>query len=271
MAHSLRHPIVLPLTAILALLGFAHAQLGAEVSPANLYLTGEPGATITRTLTVRNPTKGEVALEVVPSDFVLTPDHRINPLPVSSLPASLASWLDVGVSELTLAPNEQRTFSFALTIPASAAPGTHWGALLFRTPTRDSAAGGNGVGMSIRAQVAFVVVLDIGPLQRSGAVTSVNVADAADATAGAAQQVSVGFQNTGDTYLRLQGRIEVRTPDGALVESVQLDPVPSFPQQLSEIVAPLGQRLGTGTYVATAVLDYGTPDLIAGQATVQVP
>lgn len=254
---------------LLLALGLANAQVGAEISPANAQFSGKPGQTLTGAITVRNPTHAPVSLEVVPSDFVLTPDNRINPLPVSTLPASLASWLDLGVSAVDLAPGASRQYNYSITVPATAAPGTHWGAILFRTATTTQK-GSSGVGMQVRAQVAFIVVVDIAPLTKSGKVTGVTLGPAKAPGASGTQTVTVSFQNTGDSYLRLEGRVELRKPDGTLVQTLSIAPTPSFPQELSNIPVKVGKPLAAGTYLATAILDYGTVDLVAGQATLTV-
>lgn len=254
---------------LLLVIGVASAQLGAEISPANAHFSGKPGQTLTGTITVRNPTKVSANLEVLASDFVLTPDGRINPLPVSTLPASLAGWLNLGVSTLDLAPGDSRPYNYKITIPASATPGSHWGAILFRTATAVQS-GGSGVGMNVRAQVAFIIVLDITPLNRSGKVTGVTLGQTQKPGASSVQTVTVSFQNTGNAYLRLGGRVELRKPDGTLVQTLSMAPTPSFPQELSDIAVKVAKPLAPGTYLASAILSFGTPDLIAGQAALTV-
>lgn len=81
----------------------------------------------------------------------------------------------------------------------------------------------------------------------------------------------VDVANTGPTPLRPRGRVELRTPGGATVWS---GPVPEFglhPGVRRSLEVRVGTLPPAGPYVVLAVFDIGLPDLIAGEARIDVP
>ncbi|HEU4559429.1 MAG TPA: hypothetical protein VFS20_16340 [Longimicrobium sp.] len=76
--------------------------------------------------------------------------------------------------------------------------------------------------------------------------------------------------NTGPTPLRPRGRIELRSPAGAVLATFDVAAFGLHPGIRRTVSVPAGS-LPAGRYVALAVFDVGNPDLIAGEAVVDVP
>lgn len=263
----LRVPLLL---AFVAVAGIAHAQLGVEVSPANARFTASAGAVLHGQISVRNPGKAVVKVTVLPSDIVLTGLGKLTTLPAGSVQESLAKWLNVSVSDLQLDPNSSTTYRYEIDVPSNATAGTHWGALLFRTPTNAANLGKNSVGVQVRGQLAFIVAVDVPPLAPSGAITSISYSTVKTDTS-AKKAITIGFQNTGNAYMKLDGRVELRNGSGDLIATVPVKTAGSFPQSSIELEADPTKPLTPGKYVASAIINYGTQDLIAGQGTITVP
>lgn len=268
-----RSPV--PRTAILAILSVlaiaspAQAQIGAEISPANAHVSAAPGTTLNGSLSVKNPTDVPISLAVGPSDFVLEPNNGIVPLPVGSLSTSMAPWMTVSSSSVNLQPGASTMLRYTISVPSTAKPGSHWGMILFQANTGPaSGSSGNAVGMGVGVQVAFVIYVDIGTLNPDGRVTDITLSGGAGMNP---QVATVTFQNTGDAYMRLQGRLEIRTTKGSLVGTYQLPVKASLPTGVTALEVTLDPKLGAGDYLATAILDYGSPARIAGQAELHVP
>ena len=254
--------------AIVFTFGAARAQLGTEISPANAHVSSAPGTTLNGSVSVRNPTGRTITLAVSPSDFVLQPDNGIVALPVGSLPTSLAPWLQVGASSLTLKSGQSTTLRYSIKVPTTAGPGTHWGMIVFRA-TQQPNGDQSSMSMGASVQLGFVIYVDIGSLKFDGSVSDIALAkDPKDASA---QDVTVTFKNTGNAYMRLHGTLEIRSTQGKLLASYDLPEKASLPESTTAIPVPLKQQLDPGAYLATAIVNYGTPARIAGQAEIHVP
>ena len=247
-------------------------QISVELSPPNARYRAQPGDTITDSLTLRNTSDAPVHLTPARSDFVLTPDDAIQPVPAGSLPRTLVSWLTVDASAIQIKGHGSQDVRYSMKVPADTKPGTYWACILFRTDQAPSSSGpsGHSVGIQYVAQLAYVLIVDVGKLTPGGKIT--NIAYKPDTSGKTSKQrVEVTFQNVGDAYLLVGGRVELRKPDGSLVGTYPISKVPSFPGGLTHLDVPLTPPLASGTYLATSVLDIGASNLVAGQAQITVP
>ena len=156
-------------------------------------------------------------------------------------------------------------------MPKDAKPGTHWGLILVRrdNPASKSGSSGHSVGVNYVVQLAYVIYVDVGQLAPSGKVTAIQVTPPGSSS-GQQTTFQIGFQNTGDALMDIQGRLELRTLDGTLADTLPIATHPVLPGGFSQIAVSGEKPLQAGTYLATAVLNDGSPRLIAGQAKVQV-
>jgi len=83
------------------------------------------------------------------------------------------------------------------------------------------------------------------------------------------QHYLVDFHNTGNAHVYLSGRVEVKQ-GSTIVDRV------AFPQSLlverggKSVIDALGKKLPPGSYSVVALVDYGGPNLVAGQTNVTV-
>lgn len=249
----------------------AQNQLAVEISPPNNRLSANPGDQLQGSFNVTNSGNLPVSLSIVRSDFVLGPRGSINPVASGSLPTSLASWLTTSSSQLDLAPQKTTELRYSIDVPKNATPGTHWGLILVRngSPGTNSDQG-HAVGVDYVTQLAYVVYVDVGQGQASGKVTDIKVARAPANSKYRGEVAQVGFQNTGTNLMVMRGRLELRSLDGTLVKTYTIGSMPVLPGGFSILEVNLDASLKPGTYLATAVLNDGSPRLIAGQAQIEV-
>jgi hypothetical protein len=240
----------------------AQSNLGAgavQIAPANALVQTAPGAHLVGQIQLTNPTRSPVAVQVFVADFVLLPNGRPEILPPASLSTSLGHWIRLGQPAFQLGPLGQAVLHYSVELPRDLKPGTYWSAIVFRSGTPQVL--GNGV--RIVAQVAFPLYLDVGQVEHQGTISGIFLQ-------GSPPQIFLSFQNTGNGYYLLSGRLELRNAQGALVKTFSIAPTASLPGELRVFTFdPKG--LPAGTYLATAIMNDGTPDLIAGEATLQIP
>ncbi len=140
-------------------------------------------------------------------------------------------------------------------VPAGAS-GEYSTLVFFQTrPTRK--AGGVAFSERIASKVYEVVPASI----RIGG----EVEDVEAKTVAAGQQYLVGFKNTGNVHVYLNGRVEIKQ-GGQIVDRVTVPAHTLVERSGVAILDVTGKKLPPGSYSATAYVDYGGPNLTGGQA-----
>jgi hypothetical protein len=139
-------------------------------------------------------------------------------------------------------------------IAVSVEPGGRpcWGAVMLRISTGFAAAGRIGVKVySLPSGAA-----------RTAEVSSIRLAR---------DSIHVEIHNTGPIPVRPRGRLEVRTRQGITVASREIEAFGIHPGIRRSVALPLDVRVPAGPHVVLAIFDIGAPDLLAGEARIEVP
>ncbi|GLV46968.1 hypothetical protein TJA_01440 [Thermus sp. LT1-2-5] len=257
---------LLPLLALLTLA--AQAQTGVGVSPPRALYPATPGASLTGSVLVDHPGRsGTLQVEVVLQDVLLQADGRPLYLDPGSHPRSLARWLSVNPLTFFLQPQATQEVRYTVQVPGGVGPGTYWGIIFFESAPAGAREGQGGLGIRVKTRVGHVVYVEVGQVTRSGRIQGFRYLP--PSREGPAQ-VRLSFQNTGTGLLRLKGRVEVRDLQGRPLAQAEVPETASLPGATHEIPAPLKEPLAPGRYLVLAVLDYGSPSLIAGEGRIEV-
>lgn len=264
---------------------FAAAQQAIEVSPANHRASVPPGGGLDGVILVRNPLDVPVPVNVQLADFVLQPNGAIRPLPIGSLPTSAGAWTTVSDDVLLLDADGEIEFRYRVDVPEDAADGTYWSTIVFRSdpseePDLDAeedealpddlpddvledilAAPEEGAAIRFVAQVGYVLYVDVGDPTREVRIASIR--------SDGERTLAVEVQNTGNGYVRLDGRVELLDLDGEPVGTVSFPAAASLPGGVTTLTAEVPAHIGEGAYLAAAVVD-GGDDIVAGQAQVEL-
>ncbi|WP_105316548.1 P pilus assembly protein, chaperone PapD [Thermus tenuipuniceus] len=256
----------LPLLALL--LATTQAQTGVGVSPPRALYPATPGASLTGSIVVDHPGRsGTLRVEVVLQDVLLQADGRPLYLDPGSHPRSLTRWLSVSPLTFLLQPQATQEVRYTVQVPPGAQSGTHWGIVFFESAPAGGRQEGGGLGIRVKTRVGHVVYVEVGQVTRSGRIQGFRYLP--QGQEGPAQ-IRLSFQNTGTGLLRLQGRVEVRDLQGRPVARAEVPETASLPGATHELPAPLDKPLSPGRYLVLAVLDYGSPSLIAGEGRIEV-
>lgn len=167
----------------------------------------------------------------------------------------VATWVQVSQQELTLAPGEERTVPFTVTIPADVRGGQHLGGLVAEDilPKSDTGSGQFQVTTSHRTIVAIQVNLPGTVVER----LSVNGVSPGGSIGH--QLLVLGLRNEGNEMVKPLGTLSITDAQGQEVQRlpIQLDTfLPGTAIQYP--VAVQKQALGAGQYHAKVDLTYGT-------------
>lgn len=84
------------------------------------------------------------------------------------------------------------------------------------------------------------------------------------------QELVVSFRNSGGVPLVVRGSVEFRRADNSVAATAELDQFPVLPGALRTVLVRI-PALRLGRYVALALLDFGGPEIVAGQVELSVP
>ena len=235
------------------------ADLSVDVSPAKYELQTQPGKQETFPITVRNTSNATMHIVASLSDYVLGPTGNYAFAPPGKSPYSLSKQITINPREFDLEPGAFTQVRFSVDVPANAS-GEYNNLVFFTTrPTR------KGGGLSIVERIASKVYVMIPETTHiSGDVDDVKAQSLDDG-----QHYLVGFRNTGNAHVYLSGRVEIKQ-GGTVVERI------AFPQGLlveragKRLIDAAGKKLAPGSYSVVALVDYGGPNLVAGQANFTV-
>ena len=243
----------------LALAAPSAADISVDVSPAKYELTTQPGKQETFPITIRNTSSAAVHIVASLSDYLVGPTGNYAFAPPGKSPYSLSKDITINPREFDLEPGSFTQVRFSVDVP-STATGEYGNLVFFTTrPTR------HGGGLSIVERIASKIYVIIPESTRIGG----EVDDVKTQSLGDGQHYLVDFHNTGNAHVYLSGPVEIKQ-GGTVVDRV------SFPQGLlveragKRLIDAVGKKLAPGSYSVVALVDYGGPNLVAGQANITV-
>ena len=243
----------------LALTAPSAADISVDVSPAKYELQTQPGKTETFPITVRNTSSAAVHIVASLSDFAVGPTGNYAFAPPGKSPFSLGKDITVNPREFDIEPGSFTQVRFSVDVPASAS-GEYSSLVFFTTrPTR------KGGGLSIVERIASKIYVMIPESTHIGG----EIDDVKTQSLGDGQHYLVDFHNTGHAHVYLSGRVEIKQ-GGAVVDRI------AFPQGMlversgKRLIDAIGKKLAPGSYSVVALVDYGGPNLVAGQANITV-
>ncbi|MEZ4180026.1 MAG: DUF916 domain-containing protein [Candidatus Doudnabacteria bacterium] len=231
-----------------------------EISPFLVELSVAKGQSTQTEIEVRNNSDQPLTVKVETKDFLpgqrgeprFVPDEEIN-----DLTYSLASWIELPVARLTLAPEQKKIVTVKVSPPANAEEGTHYGAVLF---SYQSPAGLSGVGVS--QSVGSIFLLEYGQARSSGD----SQLDVSKKISFSNQKIDFAshFINTGNVHVQPKGEVHIKNIFGQVVASPDINKFAAnvLPQSDRTFVDSwYPSALSFGRYKAESVVTYGREKL----------
>jgi hypothetical protein len=257
----MRYLTVLAVTGALALTLTvpSSADISVDVSPAKYELPTQPGKQETFPITVRNTSGAAVHIVASLSDYTVGPTGNYAFTAPGKSPFSLSKEISINPREFDLEPGSFTQVRFSVDVPQSASG--EYSTLVFFT-TRPTRKGG---GLSIVERIASKIYVIVPESTRiSGEVNDVKAQSLADG-----QHYLVDFRNTGNAHVYLSGRVEIKQ-GGTVIDRVTFPPGMLVERSGKRLIDAVGKKLAPGSYSVVAMVDFGGPNLVAGQANITV-
>ncbi|MCD5408024.1 hypothetical protein LR090_02065 [Candidatus Bipolaricaulota bacterium] len=249
-----------------AALGVGFVAWGLQISQIEFDLVVEQGQVYSLTFLVRNDAERAQTITVYLGDWDRDIDGTNRFYPPGTVERSLASWLSLPFTQLTLGPEEAAEVTVEMAVPSpeeTTLAGTYWGIIFVQGEPRPMEQAGTTV-MAIERFGVKVYATIAGTELSQGRVTKLEVDPAEEG-----YQVVVYYENTGNVHHRVIGTLEVIDRTGAVVQELELGEFPILPGSVRRVVATLPQ-LARGIYQLRAVMDYGGEALVAGVTVLRV-
>ncbi len=249
------------LFALLCLFSFAYAA-DIGISPPRLELVVEPGETITEAITLLSDAIEEQQMQVIVEDFTLDPKGDLSTLPPGSLEHSASNWLQPELTDFVVAGGEGQEFRISVTVPNDASlSGTYHGMVFFTVvpPLSET----SGIGVVTTARIGLAVYVTVASTEQSGS-EMVDFFQEEDSS------LTFAIANTGNTVMRLAGRIELRNEAGEAKYVLEVPDVPVMRESEREVTMELPEDIEPGFYTALALVEDSRSGLLVGDLTFEV-
>lgn len=135
-----------------------------SVAPTYFEFEGEPGQSVDQKIVVYNTSREGQRLKLYAGDFWYDRKFERAFPPAGKSPYSAASWVTLGMNEITVPASTNKEVSFVMAIPAGIHPSAY--ATIFIEQLPDSKAPREGVGVSLRIAVPLLFRSKLAKLDR---------------------------------------------------------------------------------------------------------
>lgn len=220
---------------------------GLAITPPTFELNGNPGETIKNTVKLDNMHPYAVEIAVDLRNFTAVGEEGAVGLTAENTAYSLASWIDVTPTSVTIPPKSSQYFTFNVKVPLNAEPGGHFGSLIFRTiPTEQV----QGSGASLASEIGSLVLLRI-----AGETVEQASIESFAPTKSIFEQGPINFdirlKNQGNVHTKPNGTIVITNMLGSQVDSVKVEAKNVLPGATRKLDATWNTKWRLGRYSAT--------------------
>ena len=252
--------------AFLALnLGLAYAASGVTIDKPKILYTLNAGQSVTGVVNVLNPgyASEDLEVKVEQNDWLLTAQGEARYLSPGSQPKSLTQWLSLPANTFALpGGGGQRDVRYTIQVPSGTQDGLYWGVLFFNSQDKNPAPEVKNatVNLNYKVSVGHVVYVQVGAAKREGRISTMKAT-----LEGGKATVSTTLRNTGNTFLSIGGKVELRDQKGVKVAEASIAQGLVLPGYSRTFDLSFDKVLPAGQYLALAALEYQTGKFYTGE------
>lgn len=249
---------------------------GLSISPTRTELKIERGKTEEVKLNIRNVTKGAIVAKPFVSDFesdnetgepkLLTDQNNHNS-------SSIYPFVK-GLTDVPLAPGEDKNVTYTISIPSDAPAGAYYGAITFRAVPANQAGPENGQ-VALTANVASLVLVEVpGDITEKIQITNIKALQngkSGSVFSKAPTQSAITIKNLGNSFAKPFGTVSVTNMSGKQVYSYEINNstprsniLPKTSRTFTDGVKNITKP---GRYTITANISFGSGGEVLTQKT----
>jgi hypothetical protein len=237
-----------------------------SISPQIIELSANPGdPAIVNVIRLTNGSDLPIEIETIPKNILPTGEEGAVDLTEDGTSYSLAEWITVSPSVLTMSPRSTEDFTITINVPPNAEPGGKFGTVVFKTIPPE-AEGANAA--SVSQEIAPVILANVA----GDVIEEANIASFGATKSFWSNEDTISFdsrvENTGSVYFRPKGTITIKNMFGSEVTTIPLEEKNVLPESIRRISADWNDTgFAVGRYTADLSLVYGESDTILVSST----
>lgn len=215
--------VVIGIISFLCASTFVYAQIddAVQLKPATFEERVDPGQAYPLTLRVKNISNVSKTFFLNTEDITGLNDQG---LPIFSdeteiSPYELSSWVELPESQITLAPNEEKSVSFTVRVPKDASPGSHFGGIFVDTRPQKQRENGTAVGVKVGSIISLRIS---GEANEEAQLREFSTSHIVYGSA-AKIDFNARIANLGNVLVRPHGLIEITSMAGSKVGIVKVN------------------------------------------------
>jgi hypothetical protein len=178
---------------------------------------------------------------------------------------SARTFVSVDQTSFQLQPGGSQDVTATIQVPQNVGDGARFAVINFAT---QPSAGSSGVNIITAVDVPVYLTINGSQLTQTGTVTAVTTGTI---TNGQPVDITTAFENTGNTYYKVQGSVAITNSAGATLETVPIpltnsSIIPGMTRDLDAIYTPSGS-LAPGTYTINSQVMLSDGTTVLGQST----
>jgi hypothetical protein len=135
----------------------AQKTSGLSISPPSFEFTTNKGEVLENSIRLENLTNRPLQLMVYPQNFTAYGQGGQVELTDEETNFAIAKWITFNTKEVTIAPKGDYLFTFQINIPSGAEPGSHYGAIVFRSKAGQT----DETGSRLAQEIGSLILLKI--------------------------------------------------------------------------------------------------------------
>ncbi len=237
--------------------GSAYAQLSQvsiSVSPTVFELSANPGDTLKESFRIVNGTDQAITLKAKAENFTAEGEEGGVNLTEDDTSYSLASWITVSPTDVTVPARGSQFFDFTINVPANAEPGGHFGAVIVSTKAVDV----QNTGASVSQEAGPLILLSVsGDIVEQARIVDFKAAKSFWESGPVVLETRV--ENGGNVHFRPSGTIIIKNMFDKQETALDLEERNVLPGSIRKLTNEWSPGFKVGRYTATLSIVYG-PD-----------
>ena len=199
--------------------GLTSISHALTISPIRYEISGDPGQVLQEQLNLRNETSSPQTF--YPHNYNFQAEGETGTPTFVEPKDGLGTWI-AGPAGITLAPGDNQTVVFVISIPKDAKPGGYFGALLYGTTPPSQ----NGAQLAIGSETGPIILLRVnGDIKESASITEFRTKNDTHFFTALPVEMYYRFQNTGADRTKPTGDLTIRNILGIRAKKQNANPV----------------------------------------------
>lgn len=251
----------------------APGETTIKVTPSILEKMVKPGEVYSSQTKIANDSPQEITLYPYLKDFKAAAEDDSGRaeliVPGTETGNYISSWIDISTEGITLAPGEEKSVSYTMTIPSNVGPGGYYGAIVFGTqaPKLRPGEADTGAAIGIAQQAASLLLLQVKGIADERADVREFKTDKQFYSAPFDVKFTTKINNLGNVHIKPRGVIEIKNMLGKKVMTLTVNEESGniLPKSMRTFSNAWKDKIGFGKYEASLALSYGTPSDQGGE------